>query len=529
VKLGGEIMNDFSPRQNKSEVNNVPGSSSKQTPTNDSSSLLNASFHQHILQMQRQLGNRRVMQMLRSEVNTSSQAPSMLIQKKDVDYTEKKPNSVYKDYEKHNNRRIILEIPKTDLANYTFASVIKDKYKMKTIPVEFQVNLETGENKLVVHKFSNNPSSKKQSTTITIEIKHPRDFTERGDLSKTMKFGTEFTFTNDAMIAESKKKGDGSVDLVESIGKKNEWAGKVNSIIDENHNVTTTKNQYAEEEDVYKYTFEDGWWFQINLDPGVVEIQMDPMTLDQANSEKITNRVNKYIFGIAKDLGLHSDASFGGGHIHLDIDSTFGTNELLFRNFVVDFENEAAALEAFEHDPVNAPRIAQQSLAMREKFATVVHKFDRDNKEIGQEAIKTLATMVEDQVYKGFSEDDPKYNALNYRHMLKEDGFNTLEIRALRSQRNFEEFILEAKLFMKRIEYLEKELATKNNPIEQPKFNKDEVITDSLEALESETKVLQALANYCKKLDIDPEPYIKMAAEYRSELFKTFERDKITQ
>jgi small-conductance mechanosensitive channel len=113
--------------------------------------------------------------------------------------------------------------------------------------------------------------------------------------------------------------------------------------------------------------------------------------------------------------------------------------------------------------------------------------------------------------------------------MLKEDGFNTLEIRALRSQRNFEEFILEAKLFMKRIEYLEKELATKNNPIEQPKFNKDEVITDSLEALESETKVLQALANYCKKLDIDPEPYIKMAAEYRSELFKTFERDKITQ
>lgn len=467
--------------------------------------------------------------MLRSDVNTPSQAPSMLIQKKDINYTETKPNSVYKDYEKQNNRRIALEIPKSELANYTFASVLKDKLNMKNIPQDFQINLETGENKLVINKFSNNPKSKKQSTTITIEIKHPRDFTERGDLSNIMKFGTEFTFTNEKMIAESKEKGDGSVDLVESIAKKNEWAGEVNKIIDEKHNVTTTKNQYAEEEDVYKYTFEDGWWFQINLDPGVVEIQMDPMTLEQANSEKTKNRINKYIFGIANVLGLHSDASFGGGHIHLDVNSTFGTNELLFRNFVVDFENEAAALEAFEHDPINAPRIAQRSKEMREKFALVIHKFDRENEEIGQESIKTLAKMIEDQVYKNFSDDDPKYNALNYRHLLKEDGFNTLEIRALRSQRNFEEFILEARLFMKRIEFLEKELTTKNKPNEQPIFNKEKEISKSLEALESETKVLQALTKYCKQLDIDPEPYIKMAEEYRGELFKTFERDKITQ
>ncbi|MNR14479.1 hypothetical protein D3C85_1309550 [compost metagenome] len=112
--------------------------------------------------------------------------------------------------------------------------------------------------------------------------------------------------------------------------------------------------------------------------------------------------------------------------------------------------------------------------------------------------------------------------------MLKEDGFNTLEIRALRSQRNFDDFLLEAKLFMKRIEYLEKELVTKHKPMELPKFNKDVVITDSEVALESETKVLQALSNYCKQLNIDPEPYLKMASDYRSELYQVLKRDKET-
>jgi len=202
---------------------------------------------------------------------------------------------------------------------------------------------------------------------------------------------------------------------------------------------------------------------------------------------------------------------------------------LLFRNFIVDFENESAALEAFEHDPVNAPRVAQKSKEAREQFAKVIHEFDRDNREIGQEAIKSLAKVIEDQVYKRYSEDEPKYNALNYRHMLKEDGLNTLEIRAMRSQRTFQEFIMEAKLFMKRIEYLEKEIAVKNKPAEQPKFDVKKEITDSEVALESETKVFQALTKYCTQLGIDPEPYLKMAAEYREELMKTFKRDKMDQ
>ncbi|MFH5183460.1 hypothetical protein ACHHV8_13035 [Paenibacillus sp. TAB 01] len=525
-------MIHFSPRQPKSEVNKEQSSMSTQTPANDTSFSLNAPLNQRILQMQRQLGNQRVIQMLESDTRTSSTAQTMLIQKKDLDYNEPKQSTVYKDLEKHNNKRIVVEIPQTELENYTFASVLSKQKEIKIkkkLPEEFDQTLDTGLNTLTIRKFNNNPSRKGESLAITIEIKHPRDFTERGDLSNTMQFGTEFTFTNANMIAEAKKKGDGSVALEESIAKKNDWKDEVSRIIDEPHNVTTSKNQYAEEEDVYKYTFEDGWWFQINLDPGVIEIQMQPMTLQKAESEKITNRVNKYIFGIAQQLGLHSDASFGGGHIHLDADSTFGGNELLFRNFIVDFENESAALEAFEHDPVNAPRVAQKSKEAREQFAKVIHEFDRDNREIGQEAIKSLAKVIEDQVYKRYSEDDPKYNALNYRHMLKEDGLNTLEIRAMRSQRTFQEFIMEAKLFMKRIEYLEKEIAVKNKAAEQPKFDVKKEITDSEVALESETKVFQALTKYCTQLGIDPEPYLKMAAEYREELMKTFKRDKMDQ
>jgi hypothetical protein len=56
----------------------------------------------------------------------------------------------------------------------------------------------------------------------------------------------------------------------------------------------------------------------------------------------------------------------------MEVAGAFGDNANLFRKFLVDFETHAVALEAFEHDPVNAPLVAHRVAGAREAFAKTI-------------------------------------------------------------------------------------------------------------------------------------------------------------
>jgi hypothetical protein len=80
----------------------------------------------------------------------------------------------------------------------------------------------------------------------------------------------------------------------------------------------------------YRWTYADGWWYQVSTDPGVLETQMAPTTLESAEGATVRGRVERSIFGLAKGLGLSPDATYGGGHIHMEVAGAFGDNANLF-------------------------------------------------------------------------------------------------------------------------------------------------------------------------------------------------------
>lgn len=279
----------------------------------------------------------------------------------------------------------------------------------------------------------------------------------------SMLIGTEFTFSNAQMQKEAKEathEGTQQQRVRENWTKQKEWA----RIMKQRGDV-----QVQEEEDkvglpVIKVTYKDGWWYKVSLDVGVIETQTYKMSLPDAQQRGWLDRLDKDVFAVAEKLGLKPDQTFGGGHIHLDLGTTFGGSYMLFRNFLVDFTNNPLALEALENDPTNAPVIGQLKSGPNEFAQFLRHLSSQGlDKKDGTEAIVYTAGQLQKRVYKLQEELDPpeKYHALNTTRIadtglpLKE---KTLEIRALRAQRSVKEFFLVAQLFQARIAMLKQQL-----------------------------------------------------------------------
>lgn len=299
-------------------------------------------------------------------------------------------------------------------------------------------------------------------------------------------FGTEFTFTNDTMYKESKEAvvdGRQHADTAETLGKQRAWMRLVLSKRppDLSHvEELKDKSGYP----VLKFTYADGFWYQCSIDIACIETQTFKMSLGDAQSRGWLLRIRRDIFDIATELGLRTDPVVGGGHLHLDVGTSFGNDPRLFRAFLVDFCNNPLAVEVLENDPTNSPVLAQLAQQHRAEFATVIRKFDlslENYKGSGAAAIQMLALDIERRVYKGSSSYDPaeKYQALNLRRILDTgvaDGDRTLEIRTIRAQRSVAEFVLIARLLRARIAMLQAGLASPAQPdarLERSAHNSD--------------------------------------------------------
>lgn len=315
-------------------------------------------------------------------------------------------------------------------------------------------------------------------------------------------FGAEFTFTNDNIrkgnygnhgeIVESKENADAR-NRFANLLKDRCASRKVGS--PEECMVTKSVDKYGSEK--FRVKYGDGFWFDITLDPQVVEIQTKPSTYEEFLHMK--GRMHDDIFLAAKAVGIEPDIMASGGHIHIGTSSAFGKDARLLRNFIVDFANHPElAAGVLDVNYTNAPPLAAHEPQIRDEFKKVL--FDFDNGKIGD--IQSLARTINKKVYiTSFCDVDPssKFQALCLNRTADKQfkpQDMTVEIRSVRTQVTAEEFLKELKLFQSRIDYLSKVTAN----------GKNVAFLDATDKM-SDKEMVNAFYRYVKESGLDWEEY----------------------
>lgn len=199
------------------------------------------------------------------------------------------------------------------------------------------------------------------------------------------------------------------------------------------------------------------WYFNIVVDPGIVEITSKPIPMNQMPI--IGAQMQSLVWDVAKEMGLRHDTA---GHLNFGIKSTFGNDALFFYNFLVDYLNHPALTEGLlgYTDTANAPHPEVLKKAQRKKLQNVFRKFNPE-----KHSIQDLAKMIVRDVYYRSTEwgtatdgEVPhKYQAVNVSSIAKDnDAWPRLELRAVPMQENAAVLNLFIKLFMGRMEHLKK-------------------------------------------------------------------------
>jgi hypothetical protein len=206
----------------------------------------------------------------------------------------------------------------------------------------------------------------------------------------------------------------------------------------------------------FKVILPSGKTIFVHADDWVVEVGMTPMTLTEIRANQ--ELVDRVLFEAAKKVGLSPQPRIGGGHQHLDLESYFHGDAVLFRNFVVDLMNRPELfLGGLSLDLLNAPPLAVLSKRQIAEFARVVAEFDRH-----PTSIRTLKDRINKRVYTrtyvqsrsqnrellAFMARQEKFQAINLLHP------ETVEIRGLTPPRRMGDFYFRSLLFSSRIDRL---------------------------------------------------------------------------
>ncbi len=263
-------------------------------------------------------------------------------------------------------------------------------------------------------------------------------------------FGAEFSFTNKELIEGGRREGTNVINSPENMDVHQEWGKfmirECKRRGDCQVKMVADKYNFG----VYKVIYDDGFWFQISLDPFVIEVQMKPLTVTEIEGQK--ERIQKDIFDTANDFGLYAHEHEGGGHIHMDVKSSIGDDSILFRNLLVDFNNYfGLGLGGFGKYPYNAPPIVLLQKDQREAFTKLVNIdfFDLSVNEIAEKMRK----IVYRKSYSDWQPSD-KYQYINLNRFTKEPDEKTIEFRGFYPQKSAEHFIEQVKFLKARINFL---------------------------------------------------------------------------
>ncbi len=203
----------------------------------------------------------------------------------------------------------------------------------------------------------------------------------------------------------------------------------------------------------YRVTYLDGWWFEITLDPSVIEIISKPATLSAF--QQMQSRLQNHIFDAADALGLRSALA---GHINVGTAEGFGGDTRLFRNFIVDLLNHPGMMKQIMHTPetFNAPHIESLKPDQINAFRQLISTYNTETGNIPDFAKRLQTEVYHHTTWDAARRGEPptKYHAVNINSNVAEDSWPRVELRAVRRQANVAEFILMAELIEARLAYL---------------------------------------------------------------------------
>ena len=181
------------------------------------------------------------------------------------------------------------------------------------------------------------------------------------------------------------------------------------------------------------------FWVKYSTDFWVIEMKSKPSTAETYEREKIL--LDNTMFNPLANLGLSPAITFSSGHIHIDRDSTFGSDPQLLRDFVVDLLNNPGLLTG---PLTNDQWTSINPQKYLKKISKVINDFD-----IG--LFKTTDEFVDALRLSGLNRGGLGGSAISIS-----DRYPTIELRFLRSQQSSIELILLLKLFKARLNYLKK-------------------------------------------------------------------------
>ncbi len=221
-----------------------------------------------------------------------------------------------------------------------------------------------------------------------------------------------------------------------------------------------------------KVIYPGGYWFEVNTDPGVIEVQGKPVTLREFR--EVQDRLQRDLFDVARSAKYYPRSNtYGAGHIHIGArEAGFGENPDLLRNFLMDFFNHhELATGVLEWDTNNALSIPENKLEVRKSILAAFEDYDRSAREVFD--LKDLVGKIKDAY--ALDPNGSKYQSINLDHLwiqtppgavydpvrkewkvrrgkVKMGG--TIEIRSIKAQESAEDFARLTELFQARIEKL---------------------------------------------------------------------------
>lgn len=207
----------------------------------------------------------------------------------------------------------------------------------------------------------------------------------------------------------------------------------------------------------YRIIYDDGFWFQLSYDPGVVEVQMKPSTAKEF--ARIEKRLERDLFATAKKAGLKPNDR--ETHLHTGAKSAFKLDLKHIRNFLVDGVNHPEWNFLFAANLFNAPPLVVLPSKKFEAFAKIIGDVDSGKITDLDTFVKKIRRYVYDVTYEqSFVEsgyDLPqKFQEWNLERLRNDydDKEKTIEHRAVPQPKNARDLVDLTDLVNARVEFI---------------------------------------------------------------------------